>query len=124
MEARKPTTDPWVLGNLQVRPELDQFSSDRSQGIITIESTNPDFAGAIEDLRSAKARELALAYGASQGVVNSGIDGNVAAFPVNSQGVPLDKVSGPNGQPLPPAHPLRAVSAYRAMIKIRRNSLR
>lgn len=108
---------------LQVVEQACTFSPDNGHGVIVLESdiTNPSFAPGIEELGSAEARNLALGYAAKRGIGDPRINGNPSgAYPINSQGLSMEHVRGPNGEALPPQHPLMQPACYRIDIPVTR----
>lgn len=84
-------------------------------GKVVIASDESDFPVAIEALASLAARRLAQEYAASKGVSDPRISSlSTRAYPVNSQGVRLDRVAAD----VPAASPLRQPAAYRADVDI------
>ena len=110
-------------GTLFVVEDQCQFAADRSRGTVVIESTADSFPTAIDELRDAKARNLAIAYAASEvGMGDPRINGNlIGPYAVNSQGTPLDKVMETNANdPLPANHALMQPVAYRVEVPVTR----
>ena len=110
-----PAADtPHKSGNLFVVEALAKWAADRSSGQVTIESANPNFPIAHDELASTEARNLALRYAATCGMGSPCINGNVVGpYAINSEGRPLEDVKQPNGDPYPVAHPLAQPAGYR-----------
>lgn len=108
-QAASPVRD----GSLVVLPEHCKFSADRRSAVITVTSENPIFPDAITELSSVQARNLAMAYAASQGVGNVCMNDNIIGpYPVNGDGVSLEQLN------LPPTHPDMRVGSYRVDVKV------
>jgi hypothetical protein len=106
---------------LSVAEKFCQFHADRSRGMVVVESDaeGPPFTQSFAELESVDARTLAQGYAATQGVVSARINGNLSSpYPVNAQGEPLDAVKGPDGSPLPAAHPRMQPSKYRIDVPV------
>lgn len=106
-------------GSERILTSACQFAADRSQATIVIESTNRDFPRAIEALKEMRVRTMAMGYAASSGVADPRlIDTSQNPYPVNSKGVSLEKVKGPEGVRLPAAHPDMQPASYRVSIRV------
>lgn len=107
---------------LQVVQQASQFTQDFSRGTVVVESDiTENFGLAIEELGTTEARTLALGYAAQVGVGDARINGNPSgAYPINVKGVSLEDVRGPNGEALPPQHPMMQPARYRVDIPVTR----
>jgi hypothetical protein len=106
---------------LSVVEDQCTFAADRRSGKIVVTSTNENFGGAIEDLSQKPARDLALAYAATNGVSDARINGNVIGpYAVNVDGVPLENVPAtmPQLAEIPPAHPKMQPASYRLDVPV------
>src|ERR1017187_6159737 len=67
---------------LHVSEALSKFAPDASSAVIVVESGNPDFGLAIEELKSIRCRNLALRFAASRGMGEPAINGiTVPVYP-------------------------------------------
>lgn len=95
------------------------FATDNSRAIVVIESANDNGAQAIEELSTADARNLALGYASRRGVSDPRLSGVTPyPYPVNSEGLTLDRVVDQAGQPLPPQSPRMQPARYRVDIPV------
>jgi hypothetical protein len=103
---------------LFVREDLTKFADDLGSGIVVLESDEQhDFPGAMEDLRSMHARNLAIGYAAKLGCSDPRINGIASsAYAVNQDGDELEKIAV--DPEFPPQHPKRQIAAYRVDIPI------
>ncbi len=97
-----------------------KFTNDITSGIVVIESDITDILpNAIDELGATDARNMALGYAARQGCSDPRINGQPGgAYPINSEGRPLETVTGEDGNSLPPQHPRMQVARYRIDIPI------
>lgn len=77
--------------------------TDNDRGLITLASDLADGGLAITELKSANARQMAIMAAARGGLPDPRINGNVATFPVDSAGNPIErpmeqKVAGYRGE--------------------------
>jgi len=113
-----------VSGTLVVDEANSKFASDRGHAKIIIKSNRANFAEAIDELGSIAARNLAIGYAATHGVADPRLNGNVVGpYPLNREGVPLDKVADEHGEPLPPRHPKMQPASYAVEVPICRKLL-
>lgn len=105
---------------LQIVPGECKFEPDFSRGVVVIESSEErDFGLAFHELGEITARTQAQGYAASRGVVAARINGNTEGpYPVNSDGVSLDKVVDASGRSLPPTDPKMQPHRYRLDIPV------
>lgn len=96
-----------------------RFSDDMGRGIITIQSVNPEFPRGIEELQGMASRNLATKYAAARGMGNPAINGSaIGPYPVNEDGLGLEKVADAQGRALPPQHPKMQPNAYRIDVPV------
>lgn len=97
-----------------------ELVGDGSRGSVLIESDLPEFPRQIEELGSAKARDLVLAAAVKEGIKGSpGISRTVdPAYPVNVFGETIENLKDDDGQPLPPAHPRCQPHVYRSRYEV------
>lgn len=98
-----------------------ELSPARDRGTICIESDcGPgNFAAAFDELNALEARQYAQSVASANGVTSPRINGNVIGpYPVNAEGIPLDKVAGPDGKKLPAAHPSMQPNRYRIDVPV------
>ena len=108
---------------LQVVKPACQFTQDLGEAVIVIESdiTEPNYGLAIEELSGAGAKQLAVAYATQNGCSPCACKPHGAgAYPINSEGMPLEQVHDEQNQPLPPQHPRMQVARYRVDVPIAR----
>lgn len=108
---------------LQVVEDASTFTPDRSRGVVVVESDvdGPPFNDAFYELDSQDARHLAQGYAAQMGIAPAYLNGNVLGpYPVNAEGLSLEHVRGPQGQPLPAQHPRMQVKRYRVDVPVSR----
>ena len=105
---------------LSVVEEVSTIEGNLQRGKIVIESDARPFDAAILELQDGQeARNLAIRVAAQHGMMSPRVNGTAAgAYPVNVQGTPLDQVRGPDGQSLPPRHPLMQPHKYRRDIPV------
>lgn len=103
-----------------VVPDKSTFDTDLHRGTVVLESADRDFARAIETLRSAEVRNLAIAHAAKQGMSGPRINGNVTVYPVNLDGLPLDQVVDASGQTPAQTHPRMQPRRYRVDVPVAR----
>lgn len=102
-----------------------RFEQDRSRGVVVVRSDLPlkngSFGDAIAELDTMDARHRALGFANTNGIGDARINGNLSgAYPVNSEGIPLDFVRDEVNQPLPLTHPRMKVDHYRVDIPVTR----
>ena len=98
-----------------------EFLPDRSKGRIVVESDidGPPYEKAFAELMDLSARTYALNCASQLGCNPACLNGNTEGpYPVNSQGLSLDKVRGPDGKSLPPQHPLMQPRRYRIDVPV------
>ena len=93
---------------------------DGSRGRVLLESDAESFPLQIEELGSAKARELVLGAVTKEGIngipgISRAVD---TAYPVNSQGETIEGLRGDDGELLPPTHARCQPVAYRASYEV------
>ena len=105
---------------LQVVEQGCTFNADNTRATIIVESDITDnFGMAIEELSSAEARNVALAYAGKRGVGSPCINGSPSgAYPINAKGLSLESVRGPQGEALPATHPQMQVARYRIDVPV------
>jgi hypothetical protein len=102
---------------IHVVAQACHVENDRSKCIVVLESDNKkNFPGAIEELSSTDARNIALAHARTL-ISNPRMNGSNHPYPVNSQGYPLDQLP-PDVAALPPTAPQRQPAVYRIDIPI------
>lgn len=108
---------------LQVVEKACRFTEDLAEGVVVLESdiTEPNFAGAIEELQGAGAKQMAVGVGSRLGCSPCACKPHGAgAYPINAEGLPLDQVVGEDKKPLPPQHPRMQVARYRVDVPVAR----
>lgn len=104
-------------------PYASRFESDRSGGVVVIESDLPmsrgSFGAAHDELNSMEARHRAIGYANTLGIADARINGNTSGpYAVNKHGVPLEHVKDEKHQSLPLTHENMAVHRYRVDIPV------
>jgi hypothetical protein len=117
------TATPPATGAIFVVEEASKFNAERTRGTIVLESTAEKFATAIDELKSAAARNKAIEYASTQGMGNAMINGNlIGPYAINNKGVPLDKMMEDHAEnPLPPGDPLMKIFGYRVEVPVARS---
>lgn len=107
---------------MTIVPSACQIQPDGSKGVIVVESdyVGPDFSKAIDELSSVEGRNAAMWYARQHcGISPAHLNGNVIGpYPVNSQGLSLETVRGPNGEELPQTHTLMQPAKYRVDVPV------
>lgn len=97
---------------------------DGSRAKVVVESDlgGPPFQGAFDELKEGMAaRVAAMGWAVSKGVAPAHMNGNVIGpYPVNAEGLPLERVRGPAGEPLPMAHARMQPWRYRVDVPLAR----
>lgn len=107
-------------GTLFVVDSECSWSADHSTAIIVVESTSDNFPQAIDELKDAAARNLAVSYAAKNGIADPSInDIPVGPYAINCDGKPIEGLD-PAMDKLPPDHPKKQPVAYRTEIKVTR----
>lgn len=109
-----------VTDRMQVVEKLTTFAPDMSAGKIVIQSNEDDnFVQAIEELGSAEARHMAIAFAASKGCPDPRINGSLEGpYAVNEDGQAMDEIHDSEGNSLPPQHPKMQPVAYRVAVPV------
>jgi hypothetical protein len=108
---------------LRVVEKESTFLLDNSKANIVVESdeTGPPFQKAFDELSSIEARTIAQSYAMERGIISATVNGNVIGpYPVNSRGVPLDKVLDRSGKVPPPDSPEMQPEHYRVEVPVTR----
>jgi len=109
------------VGTMSVVADACTFAPNRATAEIVIESSNENFANAIEELRSVACKNLAIAYATTQGMGDPRINGNVmSAYPVNEEGIALEDLRGGDDKPLHPTDPRMQPAKYRTSVPVTR----
>jgi hypothetical protein len=98
-----------------------EFQPDMSRGVVVVESDHGpgNFAAAFEELQNPEARTFAQGYAASRGMAAARINGNIEGpYPINSEGLVLDQVKGPDSKPLPQTHARMQPHRYRVSVPV------
>jgi hypothetical protein len=93
------------------------------KGNIVVESdkSGPPFNAAFDELNETTAIVFAQNYAAQCGISPAYVNGSkIGPYPVNSEGVPLEQVTGPDKKPLKPTHPLMQPHRYRIEVPVAR----
>jgi len=116
------TVPPTPPKRLVVVEAASTFTDDKAQGVVIVEcSESRQFAKAIDELASIGTRNLALGYAASCGMADPRINGSPGhPYPINSEGLSLENVKGPNGEELSQQHPRKQPFRYRIDIPVTR----
>lgn len=104
---------------LAVLEDLSSFAPGGKSGLVVIESSDRNFAAAVETLSALPARQLAVAYAGSRGITDPHLDfNNRPPYAVNHKG---DMVLRADPS-LPPNAPERQIVAYRANFRVQAKS--
>lgn len=99
------------------------WSADLAGGRVVIESDNPDFPRAIQELSGMGPRHMAVAFAVRKGMPKPQINGNmIGPYAVNEDFVPLDLVSDHDShEPLPPQHRRMQPAFFRVEVPVYRS---
>jgi hypothetical protein len=108
---------------IRVVDELSAVEPGGARGVVVIESDagGPPFHQAWAELEGQDAVALAQTWAGLRGCTPAYLNGNrTAPYPVNKDGLSLENVRGPRGEPLPQTDPLMQPARYRVDIPVAR----
>lgn len=106
---------------LKVLEEMSKLDTVSGTGQVFVQSDlgRPgNFSEAFYELEGNEAIRVAQAWAAKNGLPSPGVQSSSAPFPLNSEGLELDKIKDDKGDPLPPQHPRLQPARYCVMVSI------
>lgn len=97
-----------------VKDSTIEGDASRANVVVESDAGKDNFAAAFDELDSRQAVQFAMGWAVQQGVAPARLNGNPSStYPVNSEGLPLDKVVDSQGKGLPQTHPRMQPHRYR-----------
>jgi hypothetical protein len=99
---------------LTINEKLTTISSNNLAAEVVIDCTEPRPDRCMELLKSADARNMAIAFASTKGINRAGINESPQVYPINHENQPIDAASPDT----PANHPDRQMAGYQARIRI------